>query len=71
MESDVFKVLLCHTQNVTAVGQEYITAILILGHVLVLAFLEVVELLWVIALNPAGFVKVYGLPAAFGVVFVL
>ena len=71
MELDVFEVLLRHAQHVAAIGQEHVAAVLILGHVLVFALLEVLQLLWIVALNPAGLIQMYGLPAAFGVVLVL
>ena len=71
MELDVFEVLLGHAQHVAAIGQEHVSAVLILGHILVLALLKVFQLLWIVALNPAGLIQMYGLPAALGVVLVL
>ena len=71
MELDVFKVLLCHRQYIARIGQEHIPALNILGHILVLAFLEAVEFLFVICLYPACLVQVYGFPSALRIVLVL
>jgi len=38
---------------------------------LIFPFLEVLEFYLVVGFNPAGFVKMYGFPAALGIVFVL
>ena len=40
MEADILEILLCHREHVSRVGQEYIAALAVLGHILVLAFLE-------------------------------
>ena len=73
MESEVLEVLLCHAQHIAAVCQEHVASVAVLGHVLVLAFLEVLQFRLVtgFAGNPACLVQVYGLPAALGSVFVL
>ena len=71
MELDVFKILLRHAQHVARIGKKDIAPLNILGHVLVLALLEVLEFLLVICLYPASLVKMHGLPAALGVVLVL
>jgi hypothetical protein len=44
MEMQVLEVLLSHTQDITAIGKEHISAITVFGHVLVLALLEVLHL---------------------------
>lgn len=69
VEFDVLEVVLCHLEYVGAVGQEYVAALFVACHVLVFAFLEVVEFGFVVAFYPAGFVEAERLPAAFGVVF--
>ena len=57
MEADVLKVVLSHLQHITAVGEEDVAAVLVLGHVLKFALLELLKLLCVIALDPAGLVE--------------
>ena len=71
MELDVFKILLRHAQHVARIGKKDIAPLNILGHVLVLALLEVLEFLLVICLYPASLVKMHWLPAALGIVLVL
>ena len=71
MKLDVLEVLLCHAQHVAGVGKEDIAALNVLRHVLVLSLLEVVELGCIIALYPAGFVEVDGLPTALGAILML
>ena len=71
MELDVLEVLLRHGEHIARVGEEDVAALLVLGHILVLALLEVLQLGLVVALYPAGLVQVDGLPAALGVVLVL
>ena len=71
MKFDSLKVLLRHRQHVARVGQENIAALLVLGHVLILALLEVLQLLLVVALYPARLIQVDRLPAALGIVLVL
>ena len=62
MELKVLEVLLCHAQHITAVCQEHVASVAVLGHVLVLAFLEVLQFRLVtgFAGNPACLVQVYG-----------
>ena len=40
IEADILEILLCHVEHVSRVGQEYIAALTVLGHILVLALLE-------------------------------
>ena len=71
VELDMLEVLLCHGEHIAGVGKEYVAAVLVLRHVLVFALLEVLQLLLVVALHPAGFVQMYRFPAALGVILVL
>ena len=71
METYALEIILGHLQYIVAVGEEDITSLDILGHILVFAFLEVLELSRVIALNPACLVEVYRLPTALGIILVL
>ena len=71
MELDMLEVLLRHRQHIAGVGQEHVAPLLILRHILILALLEVLQLLLVVALYPAGLIQMHGLPAALGVVLVL
>ena len=71
MELDVLEVLLGHREDIAGVGEEDIAALLVLGHVLVFTLLEVLELLRVVALYPAGLIEVDGLPTALGIILVL
>ena len=71
MEFDVLEVLLRHAQHIAAVGEEDIATFAVLGHVLVFASLEILQLLLIVRLYPARFVKMDGLPTALRVVFVL
>ena len=71
MEPNAFKVFLSHTENISAVGKENIPAVFILGHILILALLEVFKLGCVITLYPACFIQMNRLPTALGVIFVL
>ena len=64
VEAYLLEVLLCEGQCVTRVGEEDVTAMFVDGHVRVLAPFEVGKLLGVVALDPAGFVYRYWLPAA-------
>lgn len=45
VELYVFKVLLGHGQHISAVGQEDIASVPVLGHILVFAILEVLQFL--------------------------
>ena len=49
MEADMLEVFLCHLQHIARVSQEYIASFLVLCHILVLAFLELFQFLFVIA----------------------
>lgn len=71
VKSDVLEVFLRQGQGIAGVGQKYIAAVLVDGHVCMFAPFEVGQLLGVVALDPAGFVDRDRLPAAGGVVFVL
>ena len=70
MELDVLEVFLCHGEHVTRIGQEDITPFLVLGHILILTLLEILQLLLVVTLYPAGFVKMDRFPAALGIILV-
>ena len=61
---DIRELLLRESQGVARIGKEYITTVLILGHIGVLATLEVVELRRIVALYPARLVYRDRLPAA-------
>ena len=65
----MLEVHLCHLQYVARISQEYIASFAVLGHILVLAFLECFQLSRVVTLYPARLVEADGLPSAFGVVF--
>ena len=71
MEPDMFEVLLCHAEHIARVGKEHVSALYVLGHVLILALLEVLQLLRIVGLYPASLVQVDRFPAALGVVLVL
>ena len=71
MELDVFEIFLGHREDVARIGEEDITALLILRHILVLALLEVLKLCVIIALDPTGLIEMNGLPTALRVVLVL
>ncbi len=63
VELNMFKLFLGHGEDVAGVGEEDIAALLVLGHVLVFTLLEVLELLRVVALYPAG-AYCQGVPSA-------
>ena len=69
----MLEVLLCHAEHISAVCQEHIASVAVLCHVLVLAFLEVLQFCFVarFARNPARLVQMHRLPAALCSVFVL
>ena len=71
MEADVFEILLCQGEPVARVGEEYVAAVFVDGHVGVFAAFEVGQLRGVVAVDPAGFVDRDRLPAACGAVLVL
>ena len=58
-------------QYITRIGEEHVTPLDILCHILILALLEVLQLLLVVCLNPACLMQVNRLPAALGIVLVL
>ena len=70
MELNVLKILLSHAQHITAVGKEYVASILVFCHVLIFAFLEVLEFCLVVTFYPASFVKMDRFPTALGVILV-
>ena len=67
----MWEVLLSHGEDVARLSKEDVAAILVGGHELHLAALEVAQLFFVVGLHPAGLVETDRLPAALGVVFVL
>ena len=71
VELDVLEVLLSHRQHIARVGKEYIASVAVLSHILILALLELLEFLGVVALYPASLVQMNGFPTALGVIFVL
>ena len=71
MELDVFEVFLGHGENITRVSEEDITTLLVLRHVLVLAFLEILEFRIIVALYPTSLVEMHRFPTTLRVVFVL
>ena len=64
MEADILEVLLCEGKGVARVGEKYVAAMLVDGHVGVLAPFEVGKLLGIVALDPARLVYRYWFPAA-------
>ena len=56
MEFDMFEVFLCHGEHIVGVCQEDVTPFAVFCHVLILAFLEIVQFFLVVCFNPAGFV---------------
>ena len=73
MESDMFKVLLCHREHITTVGKEHIPTLAVLGHILVLTLLKLLQFTLVARLtfNPTSLIQTYRFPTTFGIVFVL
>ena len=71
LECDILEILLRNSQCVACVGEEYIAAMLVYGHVGVLAALEVGELLGILRLNPAGLVDGDGFPATLRAILML
>jgi hypothetical protein len=67
----MLKILLRHTEHIARVCKKHIAPFLILGHIWVLALLEVVQFSIVVTLYPTGFIQMHGLPTALGVVLVL
>ena len=70
VELDMLKVLLRHTEYIAGVSEEHVASLLILGHILVFAFLEVLQFLLVVALYPACLIEVDRFPTALGVILV-
>ena len=71
MELNLWKFLLGECERVAGVGEEDIAAVLVGGHICVLTTLKVSKLLGIVALDPAGLVDRYGLPAALCAILVL
>ena len=71
MEFNMLEVLLRHREHIATVGEEHIAALLVLGHILILAFLEVLQFSVIVALYPTGLIQMYGFPTALRVVLVL
>ena len=73
MEFDVFKVLLCHLENIARISEENVSALTITSHILMLTFLEGLKFLFIAGhcFYPASLVKTAGFPAALGSVLVL
>ena len=62
METDFWEVGLCHLEEVSALGKEYVATIFVFCHVLEFATFEVFEFGLVVRLNPAGFVERHRFP---------
>ena len=67
----MFEVLLSHTQHIARIGEEHITSLNILCHILVLTLLEVLQFLLIVSLNPTCLMQMNRLPTALGIVLVL
>lgn len=70
VELDVLEILLSHAEHITRVGEEYIATLDVFCHVLILALLELIKLLGIVALNPASLMEVNRLPTTLGIIFV-
>lgn len=70
MEADLGEVALGHLEDVAGVGEEYVAAVAVYCHELVLALLEGGEGFGIVAFDPAGFVERDRFPAALCSVFV-
>ena len=71
MEFDVFELLLCHLQYISALGEEYVAVVDdVFCHILKLTTAELFELLRVVALYPTSFVERQWLPTTLCSVFV-
>ena len=68
---DVFEVFLGHGEDIARVSEEDIPALLVLRHVLVFTFLEVLEFRFIVALNPTSLIEVYRFPATFRIILIL
>ena len=71
VELDVLKVLLRHRQHITRVGEEHVASLLVLGHILVLALLEVFQFRIIVALNPTSLIQMHRFPTALCIVLIL
>ena len=71
MEFYMFEIDLCHLKHIVAIGQEDVTALLVLCHELILAFLERLQLGLIVAFNPASLVEAHRLPTTFGIILIL
>ena len=67
----MLEILLCHLKHIVGVCEENVSSLFVLCHILVFAFLESIELFFIIAFNPTCFIEAYWFPAAFGIVFIL
>ena len=70
VEADVLEILLRQRQPVARVGEEDVAAVLVDGHVGVLAALEIGQLPGIVTFDPARLVDRDRLPAALGAVLV-
>ena len=66
----MFEVLLSHLQDVVGIGKEDIAPLPVACHILVLALLESVQLMFVITLYPTCLIEREGFPAALGAILV-
>ena len=64
VEAYLGEVALRHLQDIVAVGEEHVAAVLVGSHELVFALLEGCESFRVVALDPACLVEAYRLPPA-------
>ena len=71
MELNIFKVLLCHRKHISRVSKEHITSFLVLSHILVLPFLEILQFRLVVALDPASLIQVHRFPTSLGIILIL
>ena len=67
----MLEIFLSHREHVAAVGKEDVVSFLVLGHILILTFLEVLQFLGIVTLYPASLVEVDGFPAALGIILIL
>ena len=71
MEGDMFVILLRHRKDIGTIRHKHVTAVFIGSHILCFAFFEGVQLCSIVAFNPAGFVHLQRLPAAFSLILML
>ena len=55
----MLEVLLRHREHIPRIGEEHITPLLILGHILILALLEVLQFSVIVTLNPTGLIEMH------------